>query len=1061
MIRAPRSALRNVSNAQSNSICGSSSLDWRKTPTKESQGILSASAQRMKLNIRRELSKSYGDLSNLRPRSPPIQNLPPKSRELHHPPGNYVDDTKEFFSPSYNRQARQAIPHDWVTGASGSHPSTTTERSAPTDQQIYHSPMYGICVSRHMEAEAEPDKISIQGLTSGYVRPGDFCVPITRPHPGDEDQRREALQIGTGRNIAVEHIDISTVWNGLSDVDANELFCVHQAFISTLERMLANELWQVYQQLQQQDSAGNISPIHTLFSSGIVRGISFCRDQLVSEMAETLYSSKENAARAKSGFLRLFLVTTDALLRHHEDSSRDTSITIRIRCDPLSPRPYPIIDAAWVPDFLMFESLDESVLEGQYLSVVPKYCSKSAFRPNQFPKNVKYSIEPESRNSLLSWLVWDDEIVGFKGIVPFYSEVNGYDRSVTNFSHTSGETISHSLKIIVQAVLVDDNGSSIRYERILRVRLTINVVPWYVNGKAWDTKEWSSVPKAYQDTRLASAAQRFATHDTLGAPCHPEQFSSRLSQWNKGNLLCMPSEFAHRGQVGIKDNYSAMSSSATAAQINETILTELARTQAYLTAKCARLTSELEIIKEQIKVSTLIGKHDEQMLHAPDPQESSNDTYSAPSNHQAGQQQPTRQFSIPCTSWYASKDLITPPSPPLHGVDNTSQLGRFPALPSPAIGLRASPKSDFQSQNRNILTTSHTDRTSTPAPCINSQFAAPEGPSTYMIPSTQKIDYLRRLPAQASNSSNDTYRSPFAPQQNIEAHSTHPSVKGEQAGASVLGKHCHTRHARSSVSETSQFKRFEETRKKFKEESSVHAVEPGRNTLPPSTFEAKGSCTPTQWTRDISNDSFGPLRSLRSSNVLVSEDSPRSHASERGASPKSSKNIRHRNQDSGCCMNMKNTDSDDSVNKTVPACSIFKGETIPGSLPSNSYFSDWNGQTRLCQSSSASFSPRHISTSSTSGSRATSSDTEIIVEQDPRTREVSRQEQAKTWKLLSQSDEHQVNQPGPEQKEVRLGEDERKAMEEAMQRSLDDLAQGFDDIFLEDSGESSSDDGDL
>ena len=1026
---------------------------------KESQGILSASAQRMKLNIRRELSKSYGDLSNLRPRSPPIQNLPAKLRELHHPPGNYVGDTKEFFSPSYHRQARQAIPHDWVTGASGSHPSTTTtERSAPIGQQIHHSPMYGICDSRRMEAES--DKISIQGLTSGYIRPGDFCVPITRPHPGDEDQRREALQIGTGRNITVEHIDISTVWNGLSDVDANELFCVHQAFISTLEKMLANELWQIYQQLQQQDSAGNISPIHTLFSSGIVRGISFCRDQLVSEMAERLYSSKENAARANSGFLRLFLVTTDALLRHHEDSSRDTSITIRIRCDPLSPRPYPIIDAAWVPDFLMFEGLDESVLEGQCLSVVPKYCSKSAFRPNQFPKNVKYSIEPESRSSLLSWLVWDDEIMGFKGIVPFYSEVNGYDRSVANISRNFGETTSHSLKIIVQAVLVDDNGSSIRYERILRVRLTINVVPWYMNGNARDTKELSSVPKAYQDARLASAAQRFATQDTLGAPCHPEQFSSWLSQWNKGTLLCMPNEFAHTGQVGIKGSHSAMSSSAAATRMNETILPELARTQAYLMAKCARLTSEIENIKEQIKVSTLNGKQNEKTLHVPDPQKSSNNTYSVPSN-QAGQHEPTRPFSIPCTSWSASKDLITPPSPPLHGVDNTSQLDRFRALPSPAIGVRASPESEFQTKNRNILDASRTDRTPAPAPCIDSQSATPEGPTTYRIPSTQGIDYLRRLPTQASNSSNDTYGSPSAPQQNIEAPSTRPSVKVEQSSASTSGKHCHTGHARPSVSEISQFKRFEETRKKSKVETSVLAVEPGTNTFPPSTSEAKGSCTPTQWSRDLSYSSVGPLHSLRSSNAIASKDSPRSHASERGASTNSSNKVRRPNQDSGCCMSMKNTDSDNSVTKTVSACSILKGETIVGSLPSNSFFSDWNGQTRLCQSSSASFSPRHISTSSTSGSRSTSSDMEIIVEQDPRARGVSRQEQAKTWKLLSQSDENQVDQLEPEQKEVRLSEDERKAMEEAMQRSLDDLAQGFDDIFLEDSGESSSDDGDM
>ena len=276
--------------------------------TKESQGVLSASVKRMNLSIRRDFSKSHGDLSNLRPKSPPIQDRPTELHGLHLSPGNYVDDTQNLFSPSYSRQARQAIPNDWMTSTSGSQPSTTMKESASAGQRSYYSQMFEKNDFHHVEAE--PATISIQGLTSGYVQPLDFCVPVTRTHPGDEDQRRKALHGDTGRNLTVEHINISTAWNGLSDVDAKELFRVHQAFVSTVERMLANELWQIYQQLQQQDSAGYIRPIPTLFSAGIVRGISFCRDQLVSEMAAALYSSKEDTAKAKPGLLRLYLIGT-------------------------------------------------------------------------------------------------------------------------------------------------------------------------------------------------------------------------------------------------------------------------------------------------------------------------------------------------------------------------------------------------------------------------------------------------------------------------------------------------------------------------------------------------------------------------------------------------------------------------------------------------------------------------------------------------------------------------------------------------------------------------------
>ena len=1053
---APRSALRNVSNGQAVSLRNLSSVDWHKTPTKVSQGALSASAKRINLSIRREFSKSHGDLSNLRPKTPPIQTLPTRLHGLHLSPGNYVDDTQNLFSPSYNRQARQAIPNDWMTRTSGSRPSTTTEASPPTGQQMHQSSLQGMHVSPHKEAESAT--ISIWGLTSGYVQPLDFCVPVTRSHPGNDGQRCPALHSDTARSLAVEHLNISTAWNGLSDLDANELFRVHRAFVSTLEKMLADELWQIYQQLQQQDSAGNISPIHTLFSAGIVRGISFCRDHLVSEMAEALYSSEEHAAKARSGFLRLYLVATDALVQHHEDSSRDTSITIRMRCDALSPRPYPVVDAAWVPDFLIFEDLDEYPLEGQRFSVVPRYCSESAFRPTRFPENVKYSVESESRHSL-SWLVWDDEIAGFKGIVPFYSEAEGYDRHVAKTIRDSSESISHSLKIIVQAMLVDDNGSSIRYERILRARLTIKVVPWYVNDNSRETKEQLSVPKVFQDTRLASAAQLFALQDLIERPSYPARSLTGLSQREKRAHQYMPAKCVHTGEVGFRDNHLALNSPATGAGRKETGLPSLARTQAYLVAKCAELKKELEYVEEQLTVSS---EHHKRTLHASDPQEPTNNTCCVPSDQHMGQDEPTSRSSVQCISHDATMESTNRSSPFLHTGNTPSLLGpiaRFSALPPPAVSLKMRPKYDLQIKEANTLKPTRTGWDSIAGPGTDSPSAAPGYLMVQNTHSIQEFHNLWRLPNQASISLKGTSRSPSFPRQDVAALSTAPSVKAAPATLSTLGKRGRKQRARPRLNKRSSLKHFGETGKQPKQETAAHSAEPSKNTLPILNSDDQASCSPTQRSSDIFYNSFGPLRSFRSSATLASEDALCSHVSERGASTNSSGNIKHGNQDSGCDVATKNTGSDDMVNKNFTISSGYEdGATTAEGVLSKLFFPDTSGQVRLCQNSSASFSPRHVSTSSTSGTRSTSSDMEFIVEQDPRAREVSRQEQAKSWKLLSRSDSNRENQPRPESQEVRLGEDEKKAMDEAMQRSLDDLAEGFDDIFLEDSSEQSSGD---
>ena len=935
-----------------------------------------------------------------------------------------------------------------MIGASNSHPSTPNENTAPAGQQMYHSLRYGADFYQHIEAE--PTRISIKGLTSGYMQTLDFCVPVTRSHPGNEGQR-----CNSGPNITVEHIDISTAWNGLSDLDANELFRVHRAFLSTLEDMLANELWQIYQQLQQQDSVGNISPIHTLFSEGVVRGISFCRDQLVSEMAEVLYSSQENVAKAKSGFLRLYLIATDALIQYREDGPRDTSITIRMRCDSPSLRPYPVVDAAWVPDSLLFEGLNELPLEGQTFTIIPRYCSKSAFRPTRFPNNVKYTIESELRYSpLLSWLIWDDEIAGFKGIMPFYSEVNGYGGQVANTDPDSCESISHILKIIVQAMLVDDNGSSIRYERILRTRLTIKVVPWYANGNSWKTKERVSVPKAYQDTRLASAAQRFALQNPKGSP------PCELSQWSIRAHLYPAIDYAPTGRVRYKDKCLAVSQPATREQLTQPNSSDLAQTQAQLVAKCAGLTNELENLKEQMMMSDPAGEHRKMTLLGLDPQECINETFHTAFNHHTRQEERISRSSFPNVSHYASGYLSTPSSPLLHGKDASFQLGpiaRISALPSPAVGVRTRKKANSEAMDNLASSKPCTSLGPTSVLGTTSQCAVPESLKTRITHSAPEADHLSHLPEKASFSSNDTSTVPSFPRHVVDALPLQ-IVRAERANLTTFEKRSLKRQARSSFGKTMPFKRSKNARKEAQKEIGTHSPQPSRTSLSLLSSNDQARSSPNHRSDGIFYNSFGPLYNLRSSTTFADDDAISSDISERDASINSSENTNRCNQDS----DMENADNHDLDDQTFPLDSALDegamtgDSTLPGSLST-----DWKAQVRQSKSSSARHFPLHSNTSSSSGSRSTSSDMELIVEQDQHAREVSRQEQAKSWQLLTRQEimeRNKAKQPETEVGEVRLSEDEQKAMAEAMQRSLDELTEEFDDIFLEDR---SSGDGDL
>ena len=427
-------------------------------------------------------------------------------------PSQYAEDRRDCCPPSYDRQSRQAITRGSEAGPPGSTPSTYKNATSSA----------GPLPEAHAKG-ITPSAIRIEGLTPPLLQPLDFCTPYVRSHPNSLNQDNKS-----GYGPIVEHLDVSTTWNGLQWAEAEELLRIHQTFIVTLEHMLARELWHIYYQFRF-EASGAIGFSHPLYTTGVLRGIGFCRDQLVSEMADALYSSEHDMAKARLGLFSLYLAANECLVKYNMDDSRDTSITLRVYCDPSSSTPSPIVEAAWVPDTIHFENLSETLFEGEEFSIVPHYQSNAAFGAAFSAENVRYVVS--SAHHQLSWLDWSNEIGGFKGVVPRFSELHQDEEqtesqgrdfvptfpkipkprseecpdNVVRNDNGNPHTAVDTFQIEVKAIFVNDNGSVVRYERVVRARIILKIVPYYaIHGSARSPTMISNPSCGYKYTEWAA-----------------------------------------------------------------------------------------------------------------------------------------------------------------------------------------------------------------------------------------------------------------------------------------------------------------------------------------------------------------------------------------------------------------------------------------------------------------------------------------------------------------------------------------------------------------------------
>lgn len=917
--------------------------------------------------------------------------------------------------------------------------------------------------------DAKPVAVAIQGLSPSmwvvvrlqcsWLRqsltvetisssPLDFCKPVVRDYPRNGPDLDHPTQ-----GLAIQHISVITKWGFSQYAEAQELYRIHQTFTVMLERLLASEIWEIY----RRDHSQNTGEDESCLTAGVVRGISFCRGQLVGDMADSLYTTQEDMrVRAQLGLLRLYLAASDCLVRYDGSETRDTSITVQVHHDGKSQTPSPLVQAAWVPDSIVFKDLDRAQCpcEGQEFTIIPHYQCNSAFASTHLPANVRYSIE--SQFIPLTWLTWDERIAGFKGIMPMYSATLRCD------CHHNVLVPMNSLCIDVTAVIVEGNGSCVQFERIVRARLTLKVL-----SKAdcfYDTP--------HQRTGSGATLYSLDFQGLAGPAAGLGIYGSHSHAWSPN----------HDNHLHVFDSEHGKHPFLSIAKLDvkPDQLPNLAEKHAHLAAKHADLAQRHANAERHARLIGSLGRFGMPQIQ---PQQSGFQVYCAANLERTpvlngrgkAQRAASDRSASSDVSEYALDDITIsrrttpyqeiPRSPGLdertavqNQVVGSSHDARFSVLPPSAVRLIPSQTFDDTTQAWTpiqpppVTPLHHACRSGShiiQAVCGQQCWPWPPLNEIRNVTRYRQRSPMTRLPQRRSRSpsvsedcnvSSNHLKSPMdggiddLGLANVIKILT-SSRKGENDRGTpvVSGKGSLNRHAGSSLDDASPSKR---------------AKEDENNSRTPTSSSDMASCN---YSPPLHNEKHSVLGANRMKKASFWEGwgEDTDHPTREG--PSSS----HWRTDSGCHSDLQNP-----LRSSAEPSQFLRGVPTPFNTLSNVSPAAQNPKNvrssteTICSNQIHNLGQRtnsvHSWQSDNPSSRAASSNIEVIVETSQEAK--NRRGQASFWHQLSGSEySDKEKQPEIAEAEPRLSDDERKAIEEAIKRSLNDLTEDFSGIFFDDS----------
>ncbi|MCJ1245609.1 hypothetical protein MMC30_002813 [Trapelia coarctata] len=414
----------------------------------------------------RKISTSHGDLSSIRPKSPPLPAMTPGSKE-----------GRQLFPPFSSPESPWIPIHP-------KEPAKTPryEAGSQLTSARLRSPLRSFAVAPDAKA---PGHIALIGLKATYKSPIDVYTPIVQTQK-PLAKARQGLMLDSLRLMpSIEQLDVSTVWTNLSIGIAEILFEMNRVIGPCLESMLATRLEELDVAARREYSPfkGNLSG-ELNNTSPLVFSLGDLIDSILGEMQFHCYHHMSlQSPEVLLELMMLYLVSLNNIDEVDGPATADAVIHIGLRpgediaSDIVPP---PTAHVVQHLDYLSFSGLDAMPREGTTIKIVPQYSRGVFNKTNDSYSEVSYAMESKP-----SWLEWDDEISGWQGKLPLYSEWRGKSKNleeVISGGRVGPYAVVNLLRLEVKAVLIERHSSaSVRLKRTVRARLTLKVIPWYAH----------------------------------------------------------------------------------------------------------------------------------------------------------------------------------------------------------------------------------------------------------------------------------------------------------------------------------------------------------------------------------------------------------------------------------------------------------------------------------------------------------------------------------------------------------------------------------------------------
>ncbi|KAI9822477.1 MAG: hypothetical protein M1827_000196 [Pycnora praestabilis] len=287
-------------------------------------------------------------------------------------------------------------------------------------------------------------------------------------------------------------------WKGISIAQASEIMFCEEAFKICLEDILSRQLIQLRDRPSYTDQSPHEEASGQTQDARSVKHLLVSIDELIDAMCQkgeqegrqfTLFNYESNPVDV----LRSFISTHDCFANPmtgglcSEGSvegltcrGRDSIVTVRLpfnfQASNGSLSYGETVEIVWRPYHIIFDNLDVCPYEGSRFFICPQLLpSFSDLNGASESRNIIFSLE-----SSLDWLEWDEIGQGFAGTIPFYSmQRDAFLDSTTVIDESRlsrPDTNRHVLRIEVKATITEWCDGNVRYERVIRTRITVKVV---------------------------------------------------------------------------------------------------------------------------------------------------------------------------------------------------------------------------------------------------------------------------------------------------------------------------------------------------------------------------------------------------------------------------------------------------------------------------------------------------------------------------------------------------------------------------------------------------------